>query len=68
MLRRELAQGAFDIEDYEKNLVTNIFYLEKEVGVYIDDDYPFTKMWVQIEELQEHFKREKKEYDKAKRR
>ncbi len=67
-LREELARGCFNLKDYEEGLVTNIFYVEKELGVYIDDDYPATKLFVQIEELKKHYDKEKKEYDKANRR
>ena len=47
-------------------MATNMFYIEKELGVYIDDDYPLTKFNSQLRELSEHNKQEKAEMDKAK--
>jgi len=58
----------FNVLDYESAMATNMFYVEKELGVYIDDDYPLVKLNSQLRELNEYSKREKAEMDKAKRK
>jgi len=42
--------------------------VEKELGVYITEQYPLLKFFNQMEELKEHYEREKAEYDRIKRR
>lgn len=54
--------------DYDSLMVTTIFYIEKELGCYIDGTYPFTKFWQQWLELKKHYEREKAEYDKMNRK
>jgi hypothetical protein len=49
-------------------MAQNIFYIEKELGAYITDDYPLAKLNSQLSYLTEHFKMEKAEAEKAKRR
>lgn len=46
-------------------MATNIFYVEKELGAYITDDYPLTKLLMQVKELNEHNEREQKEMKKS---
>ena len=45
-------------------MVTWIFYLEKELGVFIDENYPLMKFYIQIDELQAHWEREKEDSDR----
>ena len=55
-----------DWEEYDSNMSKNIFLLEKELGVYITDEYPLAKMVNQLTELQNYQEAEKREYDKSK--
>ena len=57
-----------DWRDIDADIATNIFYVEKELGAYIDDNYPLAKLNYQIEALQEHMKREQEETNKMKNR
>lgn len=58
----------FNVLDYESAMATNMFYVEKELGVYIDDDYPLIKFNSQLRELITHAEKEKAEHKKANRR
>jgi len=58
----------FDLEQFESVMATNMFYVEKELGVYIDDDYPLVKLNSQLRELVKHNELEKREHEKNKRR
>ena len=50
--------------DLDKSFATAIFYVEKELGAHIDETYPLMKFFSQLEEVKEHYQREKREYDK----
>ena len=65
MLAEEVSVNWKDIED---NIATNIFYVEKELGAYVTDEYPLVKLNFQIDELNKHMEREAKEIEKSKRR
>lgn len=43
-----------------------IHIVERELGVFIDEDYPLLKFYNQYDEIVKYRKREKKEYDKIK--
>ena len=57
-------QRTTDFGEIDKNFATSIFYVEKELGAFIDENYPLMKFFSQLEELKEHYEREKREYDK----
>ena len=42
----------------EKSFATSIFYVEKETGAFVDENYPLMKFFSQVEEIQEHYKRQ----------
>jgi len=48
-------------------MASNIFYVEKELGAYITDEYPLIKLRSQISNLQKHYKKEKEELEKSRR-
>ena len=50
-------------DDLDKSFATAIFYVEKELGAHIDETYPLMKFFSQLEEVKEHYEREKREYD-----
>ena len=50
-----------DWKTYDANMASNIFYVEKELGAYITDDYPLIKLISQVEHLQEHYENSEKE-------
>lgn len=56
-----------NVDDVEKSFATSIFYVERELGAFIDEKYPLMKFFSQLEELNEHYEREKREYDQVKR-
>ncbi len=64
----QVIQETFSEEKFEEVMAQNIFYIEKELGAYITDDYPLAKLNSQLSYLTEHFKMEKAEAEKAKRR
>lgn len=67
LLREELARHSFDMNAYEQSMSTNIFYVEKELGVFVTDEYPIVKLFNQIDELAMHYKRELEHTKKLKR-
>jgi len=46
-------------------MASNIFYVEKELGAYITDEYPLIKLISQIEHLHKHQEEEKREMEKS---
>jgi hypothetical protein len=52
----------------EKAMAWNIFVIEKECSQRIDKNYPLMKFFSLLENLQEHIKKEKAEYDKIRRK
>jgi len=54
-------------DDVDKSFATAIFYVERELGTFVDEAYPLMKFFSQLEELKEHYEKEKAEYDKVKR-
>jgi hypothetical protein len=52
----------------EASLSTAIFYVEKELGAHVTEDYLLLKMFNQIDEIKSHYERERKECDRIKRR
>lgn len=46
----------------------NVFVIEKECNQRIDAKYPLMKFFSLMENLQEHIKKEKSEYDKIRKR
>ena len=55
-------------DDIGKNLSEAIFIIEKELHFFVDEDYPVIKFHNQLMELEKHYKRQKKEMNKAKRK
>ena len=52
-----------DVDEIEQSFATAIFYVERELGVYIDENYPLLKFFSQLEEMKEHYRREKEATD-----
>lgn len=52
-----------DFEDIESDLAFSIFVLEKELGHFIGEDYPYFKFLEEIKQLNKFKKLEKKEMD-----
>ncbi len=52
----------------EENLSRAMFYLEKELGIMIGEDYPLLKFYSQLDYLVELKEREQKEMNKSKKR
>lgn len=55
-----------DVDEIDKSFATAVFYVEKELGAFIDDKYPLMKFFIQLEELKAHYEKEKEEYDRIK--
>ena len=53
-------QDMGEVEDY---YATSIFYIERELGVHIQEDYPLMKFLVQVEEMKKHYEKEKEMYE-----
>lgn len=46
------------IDEIEDEYVHAIFTIEHELGHYIDEDYPLTKFWEEIKELEWYNKKQ----------
>lgn len=48
----KLQQEGQDPEDFEKSMALSMLVLEKELSVFIDEEYPLMKFWSQMENLE----------------
>lgn len=56
-----LAEGVFSWKKFDESMCRNIFYVEKELGACVTDEYYLSKLLEEIREINEHYKREAKE-------
>ena len=53
-----------DAEQIDKELSHAIHIVERELGVFIDEEYPLVKFWNQMDEIKWYREEEKKAHDK----
>lgn len=61
-LRRQNATPEY----IEEELSHTIHLVERELGVFVDEEYPLVKFWNQVDEIEWYREEEKKEQDKLK--
>jgi len=53
-----MSQGV-STDKVEEELARSILFLEKELGVYIDENYPLTKFFSQLDNTKWYYKQKK---------
>lgn len=63
----EMENEVDDPKNLEVNLSRSISIIERELGFFVDEEYPLMKFFNQLEEITYYKKLQEKEYKKQKR-
>lgn len=63
-----MEKSAPSFDQIEEDLCTAVVIVEKELGMYIDDQYPLMKFYVQLDEIRKYKEREQQEMERANRK